>query len=380
MKLDNSLKILSDMIAIPSVNPMGLGHTGDIYTEKHLVDYLANRLRKIGCDIEIDQSDPEHPCIIGYLDNGAKETILLDSHLDTVSHLEMVIDPFDPLIKNDLMYGRGSCDTKASMATYIDAIESINRRGERFTKNILIVGCSDEEFSFSGMAKLKKKGLKADYAIIGEPTELNGLSTHKGVLRCYIRAEGVSCHSSTPELGANAIYRICEAVKKLELYHHSLASKTHPLLGAATLSVGIIKGGTTVNTVPSSAYIDVDRRLIPGENPEEVFNDIKKALKDCEGISLDSPYVKSSGYDQAHDTPIAKQLKHCCSRHQTNMKFTSASFATHGSFYETMSIPSIVFGPGSISKAHTKDEFVEIDQVLKASSIIQTLLTTEHQI
>jgi succinyl-diaminopimelate desuccinylase len=375
MKNESLINCLSDMIAIPSVNPMGLDLNDEIYSEKNLVDYLYKRLNKSNIDVMLDKSIPKHPCLIGHLNVGAKETILLDAHLDTVSHLEMEIDPFDPQIKNDRIYGRGSCDTKASMAVYINAIENILSTGKKLKKNIIIVGCADEEFSFSGIKRIEKNGLKADYAIIGEPTELKALHSHKGVLRCYIRATGESCHSSTPEKGENAIYRICEAVRRLENYHLSLYKKKHDLLGSPTLSVGIIKGGTTVNTVPSSAYIDVDRRLIPGETPEQVFLELKNELKGIRGISLDSPYVGSSGFHEPQASPVCSLLSHHCSRHNHTLEYSSASFGTHAPFYTALGIPSIVFGPGSIDQAHTKNEFVDKNEVIKARDILISILT-----
>ena len=117
------ISTLRDLIAIPSVNPMGGPFTGEIYSEKNIVSYLKQRFSKIGMDVKVIHPLSDHPSIVAYYDAGASETILLDSHLDTVSHLEMSIAPFDPLIKSNLLYGRGSCDTKASMATYISVLE-----------------------------------------------------------------------------------------------------------------------------------------------------------------------------------------------------------------------------------------------------------------
>jgi acetylornithine deacetylase len=373
--MDNIIRLLADMIAIPSVNPMGSGQSGGVYGEKELADYLFQRLSKFGLDVELDQEDEETPCLMARLDQNCEQTLVLDAHLDTVSHLEMSIDPFDPVIKGGKMYGRGSCDTKASMATYIDAIEQILRKGQKLSKNIIIMACADEEFSFGGIRRMVKKGLKADYAIVGEPTGLNGLYSHKGVLRCLVKAKGRSCHSSTPELGSNAIYHICAAVERLKNYQESLSTRKHAILGSPSLSVGVIRGGTTVNTVPSSAEIDIDRRLIPGEQPQQVFDELRQVLADMEDVQLESPYVQAGGYHEQTDHPMTKQLQSCCSRHSHSMAFHSAAYGTHGPFYREMGIPSIVYGPGSIAQAHTKDEFVEIEQVQKSSAILQTLLT-----
>ena len=377
MKSSNLISLLSDMIAIPSVNPMGLGHTGVEYSEEDLVCYIKQRLERIGLDVQLYYPSPEHPCIIGRCDVGAPETLLLDAHLDTVSHKGMDISPFDPVCKEGRVYGRGACDTKGSMAVYLAALENILGAGKKLQKNVIIVGCSDEEFSFSGIEFLKSQNLKADYALIGEPTQLQGLHSHKGVLRCYIRAEGEACHSSTPERGRNAIYLLCRAVQKLEAYHLSLASRVHPILGAPTLSVGVISGGTTVNTVPAAAWVDVDRRLVPGEEPEQVLEEIQKAVADLDGISVESPYVRSSGFHENTSSSACSLLSHHCARHNHTLGFTTASFGTHAPHYQELGIPSVVFGPGSITQAHTACEYVEVSQVESAYEILKSILCSE---
>lgn len=366
-------RLLADMIAIPSVNPMGMDYTGEEYSEAQLVEYLANRLKKLGMEIEVIHPG-RHPCLVAHYNGGYKETVVLDSHLDTVSHLEMKINPFDPKIKNELMYGRGSCDTKASMACYIDALERTLGMGKKINKNVTIIGCSDEEYAFKGIQILQKLNLKADYAIVGEPTEMKALYSHKGVYRCYFRAKGHSCHSSFPDQGKNAIYAIAEMVKRLEAYHKELQKKAHPIMGHPSVSVGMIGGGTTVNTVPSSAWAEIDRRLIPGETAEEVREELLSLIVDLDSIEMEAPYVVSNGYEEPQGSLAFQRLGSCCLKHQVKLEQHTASYATHAPFYRDLNIPTLVFGPGSIERAHTDEEYVELDQVEKVSGIISTLL------
>lgn len=376
MKLPSLHRVLADMIAIPSVNPMGVEHMGNEYSEAQLVEYLSRRLRKLGLDVQVINPG-RHPCLVARYEGGHPETVVLDSHLDTVSHLEMKINPFDPVIQNQLMYGRGSCDTKASMACYIDALENSLGRGRRINKNVILIGCSDEEYAFKGIQILEKLDLKADYAIVGEPTELKALYTHKGVYRCYFRARGRSCHSSFPDQGKNAIYSIAEVVKRLEAYHLQLQKKAHPIMGHPSVSVGMIGGGTTVNTVPSSAWTEIDRRLIPGESAEEVRKELIDTIKDLEDIEIDAPYVVSNGFEEPQGSIVFERLGSCCLKHQVELKQLTAAYATHAPFYRDLNIPTLVFGPGSIERAHTDSEYVELNQVDKASNIIQSLLYHE---
>jgi acetylornithine deacetylase len=361
------------MIAIPSVNPMGMDHRGEEYSEAQLVDYLFHRIKKIGMDVEVINPG-RHPCLVARYDGGHQETVVLDSHLDTVSHLEMKISPFDPKVKEDLMYGRGSCDTKASMACYIDALEKILGLGKKMHKNVILIGCSDEEYAFKGIQILKELDLKADYAIVGEPTELKALYSHKGVYRCYFRAKGLACHSSFPDEGINAIYAIAEVVKRLEGYHKSLQKKHHPIMGRPSVSVGMIGGGTTVNTVPPSAWTEIDRRLIPGESAEDVRLELLNLVKDLDSIEMEAPYVVSNGYEEPQDSMAFQRLGSCCLKHKVNLEKLTASYATHAPFYRDLNIPTLVFGPGSIERAHTDNEYVELDQVDQVSKIIESLM------
>ncbi len=375
--MTKTVEYLRDLVAIPSVNPFGEHTLDSIYGEANIVNFLTAKLCRLGFSIEILEHSPQRPSFVAFLDLGKKETVALDAHLDTVSHLAMDIDPFDPKIKDDRLWGRGSCDTKSNMAIYIAAVEELLKSKDQITRNIVIIGCGDEEFSFGGISYLAKQGIKADFAIVGEPTELNALHAHKGVLRFRIDSKGLACHSSTPELGHNAIYDISRISLELEKYHESLKKITHPILGSPSLSVGIISGGTTVNTIPPSASIEIDRRLIPGEDPHEIMNDMQKLISKVPSAAVSPVHVSSLGFHEKPESKAASKLKKACECHNHQPIFTHAAFATHAPFYAQNSIPSIVFGPGSINKAHSKDEYVPLDELEKAYHIICKILTED---
>lgn len=374
MSKPKRLQYLSELIATPSVNPMGQDLQGDIYSEKNITDLIAGWCRKLGLDVEIDNEDPVHPNVIATMDNQAEQTIVLDAHLDTVSHLNMSIDPFDPKIENERLLGRGSCDTKGAMAIYLAVLENILAQEKKPKVNIIICGLALEEFSFGGVRQLIKKDLKADFAIVGEPTDCNALIRHKGVYRCYIKAKGKACHSSTPELGENAIYEICEAALRLKEYNLELEKRVHPILGKASLSVGMIDGGTTVNTVPDSAKIEIDRRLLPGETLDSVHAEFVELLQDLKNIKVEPAYAGSGGHELHENHHSCVHFSKHCQAIGHSLEFTSAAFATHAPFYGQIQIPAIVFGPGSINQAHTIDEYVPLSDLEKAENIIKQVL------
>lgn len=155
------IRIARELISIPSVNPMGSGESGGVFTEKHVAAFVASVCQRLGIDTEITGRDPEHPNVVASIDLGRSETILLEAHMDTVSHEHMEIDPFDPAIKEGLLFGRGSCDTKGSLAVYLSAIAGILQRGQRLTRNVIVAGVHDEEYSFGGSRELIDRGLRA---------------------------------------------------------------------------------------------------------------------------------------------------------------------------------------------------------------------------
>src|SRR5262249_20433733 len=152
----------------------------------------------------------------------------------------------------------------------------------------VIMACTvDEEHTFTGVRELVQKGLKADMAVIAEPTQLQIVHAHKGVTRWHLLTSGRSCHSSPPEQGVHAIYRMGRLLVAIEKYADQLrASRSDPLLGPATLSVGRIEGGTSVNTVPDQCRIEVDRRIIPGEDPAAAPGQLSAFLKEKSGIDF----------------------------------------------------------------------------------------------
>ena len=166
--MHGSVAIARDLIAIPSVNPMGAPLSGDIYSERNVASYVDQFLKKLTIDSKITGRDPAHPNVIGYLDVRSHETLLLEAHMDTVSHENMVIEPFEPIVRDGLLYGRGSCDTKASLATYLYALSHVVQTGRRLKRNVLVVGVHDEEYSFGGSRELVDNGIRATFAIVFE--------------------------------------------------------------------------------------------------------------------------------------------------------------------------------------------------------------------
>jgi acetylornithine deacetylase len=212
-------------------------------------------------------------------------------------------------------------------------------------------------------------------AIVAEPTLLDLVDRHKGAVRWKVHAQGVACHSSTPRLGANAIYRMARVVRALEEYAQALTDDlSDPVLGPATLSVGRIEGGQSVNVVPDWCTIEVDRRLIPGEDHETVMARIRRTLDERLGapdwLSFSAPWINFPPLAPSREgaerwlAPLRDAVARSTGR---TPRVTGVPYGTDAGPLGATGLPCFVFGPGDIAQAHTKDEWVELDQVGAAS-------------
>ena len=374
--LHGAISIARDLIAIPSVNPMGQAVSGPLYSEKGVATYVHNFLQKLHVDSRISGRNPEHPNVLGRIHVNAPETVLLEAHMDTVSHEDMEIAPFDPVLRGGMLYGRGSCDTKASLSAYLHALSHILTSGKTLRRNVILAGVHNEEYSFGGSRELVTEGFEPTFAIVGEPTSLHVVYAHKGICRFRLNTKGRSAHAALFWLGDNAIYRMAPVLKELDDYGRELLDKPHKELGPATLSVGRISGGASVNTVPSFCSIDVDYRLLPGQS----YGAIRDVLRDRVGSSgnevvIEPPYLEIPGLHGTRDSKPCQALAAACHQADWNPEFQTAHYATDGSIISTAGIPVAVFGPGSIELAHTKAECVPVREVELASAIIVALLT-----
>jgi acetylornithine deacetylase len=205
---DRALQILRDLIAIPSVNPMRLDVSEPI--ERGVAVYLDGILRREGIDCERQEVVKGRENLIAVVDptvseeKGVRSGLMFNSHMDTVPVENMTIEPFDPVIKNERVYGRGACDAKGSIAAMVEAVIAYAKSPVRRSK-VIFSATVDEEFSFSGALKLIEKQLPIAACVTGEPTNLNSIIAHKGVARWHAKVLGVSAHGAIPHLGRSAI-------------------------------------------------------------------------------------------------------------------------------------------------------------------------------
>jgi acetylornithine deacetylase/succinyl-diaminopimelate desuccinylase family protein len=374
--LDAVTRLLSDLVAIPSVNPMGRGLTGPEFLEGRLGDYLEGWFRSLGVVVERQVVSPGRDNLIArYESPRGRRTLLFDAHQDTVPTDGMTIDPFSPELKGGRLYGRGACDIKGGMAAMLTAFARLVRERPAESASVIMACTVDEEFTHTGSSRLADGRHEADLAIVAEPTLLKIVDRHKGAVRWKIRTRGVACHASTPKLGENAIYAMARVVSALEEYAGVLAGSTpEPGLGPPSLSVGRIEGGVSVNVVPDWCEVEIDRRVIPGERaadcPGRVRAFLKERLGDLARVDFLPPWVNMPPLVAGGAEPFLPGLRSAIERVGGRApEVVGVPYGTDAGPLGESGLPCVVFGPGDIAQAHTKDEWVELDQVRLASEI-----------
>jgi acetylornithine deacetylase/succinyl-diaminopimelate desuccinylase family protein len=374
--MNSCIGLLKELVAIPSINPMGKAPASGNYGENDIAYFVADTMKGSGIDVELYDVSPNRPNVVGFIDGHADRTLMLEAHLDTVFADGMTIDPFMPTIANGKLYGRGSCDTKGSLAAFLHAVCSLANEGKKPTYNIILAAVADEEFGFTGAEALLARGLKADGAIVGEPTELHIVRAHKGVLRWKLRTTGIAAHSAYPFRGRSAVYAMARVIMRLEEYAGMLeGQKPHPLLGTPTMNVGTIVGGEVVNAVPDKCVIEIDRRMLPGETDADVLRLVREALAGLGDWEFEPPYLSVAGMEVGEQAEIVSILSQAVKHYCGDVIVESAHYATDAGHYNRAGIPSIVFGPGNIAQAHTAGEYIELAQLEQAAMIVTRMLT-----
>jgi acetylornithine deacetylase len=340
--------------------------------ETRLSDYVEQWLTEKGIACRRQQISSGRDNLLARFDSpGSGRTVLFDVHQDTVPTDGMIIDPFDPRVEGGRMYGRGSCDVKGGMAAMLAALERLCRDRPRAAS--VVLACTvDEEFTHTGSSRLARTDLGADLAVVAEPTLLDLVHCHKGALRWKIRTSGVACHSSTPHLGVNAVYRMSRVLSALEEYAGALgASAPDPFVGTPSLSVGRIEGGQSVNIVPDWCEIEVDRRLIPGEEPAKAMEQagafLTGRLGTLDGIEFGEPWVCLPPLEPRIGEWLGPLKEAVARATGDEPRVVGVPFGTDAGPLSASGLPCVVFGPGDIAQAHTNDEWVDLDQVRQAA-------------
>lgn len=369
--------ILAELVSIKSVNPAydpGSNEAG-------VARYVADKLTGWKISHRLHEVFPGRPNVLAEVPGrNPGRRLLFEAHMDTVSISGMEIPPFEPRIEENRLFGRGSCDTKGGLAAMLYALKTVGAEGPP-SCTVLLAATVDEEYAFAGVRHLIDSGIKADASVVSEPTSLDTVIAHKGALRWRIITRGRAAHSSKVHLGINAISKMAGVIRAIDArLVPAYSAKSHPLLGPATLNIGLIEGGIQVNTVPDRCAIEVDRRMLPGESKESVWNEFGEVLDALRAadreleVEMEEPKLYSFPLETDEHERVVTTAQEACRQTTGRGMIVGVPFGTDASKLSRVGIPSIVLGPGSIDQAHSAVEFVDLDQVVQAAEIYARMM------
>jgi len=366
--------LLRDMVREASVNPPG-GEAG-------CAKVVADKLSGLGLDVELVEKELGRTNVVGRLRGTRGSPVLLyNGHIDVVpAGNGWTRDPFGGEIIDGKLYGRGTADMKSGVASMVAAAEAIVKSGAKLKGDLLITAVADEETgSAKGTRHLIERGLKADMAVVSEPTDLRIEIAHKGILWAEITTKGKGSHASRPHLGVNAVDKMHAIISAM---HDIKLEGWNPLFDVPqpVLSVTTISGGTKINVTPDLCKIEFDRRLLPGETPEFALKQIQDAIAKvkAEDPTLDASIRVIEEWPAMEVAPEAKIVQSLAkvveSRTGAKPRFFGKAAGTDASWLvRDAKIPTVLYGPGDPRLSHTPDEHVELEKVTEAARVFAVL-------
>ena len=377
---DDLANFLRDLVSIKSFSA----------GEREAVERIRREMEKVGFDEVIVDGLGN---ILGRIGNG-KKVIAMDAHIDTVevgNEKLWKVDPFSGEMKDGVIYGRGASDQKAGMAAMVYGAKIMMEEGLTGDFTLYVTGTVMEE-DCDGLCWryiIERDGIRPDFVVITEPTNLNIYRGHRGRMELQIRTVGRSCHASAPERGVNAIYRMARIIAEIERLNERL--KDDPFLGKGTIAVTqIFFKSPSQNAVADECTIQLDRRLTAGETKESVIEELKGAIaqagEEAEIVELfyDRPSYTGLSFpvEKYFPTWVMEEDSGIVRKTVATYRevfgadplvdkwtFSTNGIATAGVF----SIPTIGFGPANEIYAHSPDDQCPVDHLVRAAAMYALL-------
>jgi succinyl-diaminopimelate desuccinylase len=368
----NVIELLQALVRIQSVNPdgnPGVERPG----EQACAEFVGEFLRECGARVELREVQPGRPNVTGVFpsDRAGKPRLIFAPHLDTVSVAGMTIDPFAGELRDGKIFGRGASDTKGPMAAMLWTLYGMRERLPELPHEIWFAGLMGEEAGQHG-AKAFVADARTDpaaggdaFAVVGEPTGLQIVHTTKGSTWLKLVTRGKAVHSAQPELGDNAIYKMADALRCIrDEIAPTLRNLRDAILGSPTISAGTCSGGSKTNIVPDYCQAEVDIRTIPQQDTGPILEKLREV---CPGIEIS--VWESKPMFTGPDHPLIRALE------KAGGKCAGAPWFCDAAVFAAAGIPAVAIGPGSIAQAHTKDEWIAVDDLQRGVEFYERFLT-----
>jgi acetylornithine deacetylase/succinyl-diaminopimelate desuccinylase-like protein len=348
---------------IRSANPPGL--------ERPVAEWLAARLQHIANGVSVEALTEDRANVVATFDFGPGPTLLLCSHSDVVPVQDE--GQWDPVIHDGRLIGRGACDAKGAIAAMIGACERLAARRGDLGGTLLLACVADEESDAEGVRALVTRGLHADAAIIGEPTDNLVVLKSRGSVRVGVRFQGQAAHASSPSQGVNAIYGAARFILAIE----TLDAELNAQGSMGSCSATMVDGGSKLNVVPDTCTVQVDRRLGPDETSAAAVRGFESCLA---RVALEAPGVSYElspaglwvdPFELSASSEFATLLLSTLGQPSPGPIFRAVSDAPH---LIAAGIPTAILGPGSLDTAHSSSEFVDVRELETAVDLYERVV------
>ena len=381
MNVDDLLEIL---IQAPSVNPAltGAEEFSDSLGEGPVAEEIISILEKAGIAYQKVPVSQDRYNVVAHIPRGAKadeKAILLSGHMDTYPPEKPGDGAFDAIRQDGLMYGRGSADTKGSIASMLHAFVEVSQSDH--VRECYFVASVDEEFGLTGAMATGDMDFKVDLAITGEPTCFEIVTCQKGILRFHVRLTGAPCHGAYPDIGASAPMAVATFVRAIDdLNRDVLSTETHPLLGTMKVTpTQILDKFSHMNLSHEFIDVNLDVRLNPGSTAASVSKLLDDYLTQHTDLkfSIHDPYFYSPPNEADRSNVLVQELAATVEREAGTCILGHFQYGSEAGYLKNVASAAIVFGPGDPKFSHAVGECIPIADLMTASTIYQNLLTSE---
>jgi acetylornithine deacetylase len=361
--------LLRDLVAIDSVNPSLVpGGAG----ERAVAAYVGDWAGRAGLEVERLEATPGRPSVVARSGRrGDGRALLLCAHLDTVG-LDGMSDPLVPRVDGDRLYGRGAYDMKGGLAAALIACREAARAG--LAGEVIVAAVADEEHSSIGVQEVLRS-VRADAAVVTEPTELAVATAHKGFVWVEIEVTGRAAHGSRPHLGVDAILETGPVLVALAELNQRLDARRHPALGPGTLHASLVSGGIGESTIPDRCTLTVERRTLPGETVAAVEREVEELLEGCRRadpeLVVDSRVLLArEPFETAATEPIVGTvLQTARDLLDRPVEVAGVSYWADSAFIQAAGIPTVLFGPDG-DGAHAEVEWVSVSGTVACARVL----------
>lgn len=353
----NLVELAAHLVAIDSINPeLVAGAPGEGEVARAVADWCA----AAGLEVSLSEAAPGRPNVVAVArGSGGGRSLLLNAHMDTVGVAGMA-KPLEARVENGRLYGRGAYDMKGSLAAIMVVgarAKDLGLRGD-----VIVTAVADEEVASVGTEAIARD-IRADAAIVAEPTDGRVCIAHKGFMGFQIEVAGRAAHGSRPDLGIDAIARMGPVLTRLAALDDELRSGDgHPLLGTGSVHASLIEGGQEYSSYPEHCLLTGERRMIPGETSGDIEAELARLLDGVDGTA------RLTFGREPLETDPGEAIVELVARHAGADGLHGVPFWTDAALLAAAGIPTVVFGPRG-EGAHAVEEWADVTDLERCTEI-----------